>query len=202
MPMIRGVVFDLDGTLIDSRLDFPRIRAEMRLPPGQVGILESVLALADESHRAHCEQVLWSHEQQGAQSATLMDGARELLRVLAQRQIPTAVLTRNSRRSTDLALNRLDLGFSQVLTREDAPPKPDPAGLLQICENWGFTRHEVLFVGDFQFDLQTGQQAGVRTVLYAPGVLPTYADEADFVIPHLSDLVDIVERLSGMKGEG
>jgi phosphoglycolate phosphatase-like HAD superfamily hydrolase len=95
---------------------------------------------------------------------------------------------------TQLALERLGLWFSQVLTREDAPPKPNPAGLLAICDAWRLGIGEVIFVGDYLFDLRCGRAAGVATVLYAPPPEspPEYAHEADFVISHLSELSRIV----------
>jgi phosphoglycolate phosphatase-like HAD superfamily hydrolase len=89
---------------------------------------------------------------------------------------------------TELALRRLGLAFDPVLTREDTTPKPDPAGLLQICRTWNVNVAEVLFVGDFHFDIIAGRRAGITTVLYAPGGPPDYAHEADFVVAHLSEI--------------
>ncbi|HTI50027.1 MAG TPA: HAD family hydrolase, partial [Planctomycetaceae bacterium] len=166
MPL-RGVIFDLDDTLIDSRLDFAAMRREMGFAPGQL-ILEGIAALPPGPQREACLAVLHEHERRGAESATMINGARELLAELSQRGLPQAILTRNSRAMTDLALSRLALEFSQVLTREDAPPKPDPAGLLRICRSWDVSVDEVIFVGDFHFDLLAGRAAGISTVLYAP----------------------------------
>lgn len=193
--VLRGVIFDLDGTLIDSRLDFDAMRREMGFPEGQL-ILEGVTALPEGERRNRCLAILHEHERRGAESATMMPGALEMIAGLSARSFPMAILTRNSRAMTRLALQRLQLDFSQVLTREDAPPKPDPAGLRHICQVWQMRVDEVLFVGDYLFDLRAGRAAGMATVLYAPDGPPDYAGEADFVVGDLRDVTRIAAMLA------
>jgi HAD superfamily hydrolase (TIGR01549 family) len=192
--LVRGVIFDLDGTLIDSGLDFDQMRRDMQFGPGEL-VLETLESLPEGERKERCRAILREHEHRGATSATLIPGACELVAELNHRRIPQAILTRNSREMTDLALRRLQLAFNQILTREDAPPKPDPAGLITICRTWNVDVTEVIFVGDFQFDLLAGRRAGIRTVLYAPGDPPDYADEADFVVRHLSEICSVVAEL-------
>ncbi|HEY2251489.1 MAG TPA: HAD family hydrolase, partial [Planctomycetaceae bacterium] len=151
--------------------------------------------LPDGERKDRCRAVLHRHEHAGAVSATLMPGAIELLAELDRRRLPQAILTRNSREMTELALRRLELAFSQVLTREDAPPKPDPKGLHIICRNWQIDPREVVFVGDFHFDVIAGRRAGMATILYAPGSRPDYAHEADFVITHLAETCEVLSQL-------
>lgn len=183
---VHGIIFDLDGTLIDSRLDFDAIRADIGLPPG-MPILEAIAAMDDVAARTTATEILHRHEMKGASEAVMIDAVPEFLEALAHRRIPTAVLTRNSRASTDAVLSRLNLKFDQVLTREDAPPKPDPTGLLTICNVWGLPPERVLFFGDYLFDLEAARRAGMRSVLFTPGTLPDYALQADLVLRSFRD---------------
>ena len=167
---IRGVIFDLDGTLVDSGLDFDLMRQEMLLEPGQP-LLETIAALG-ESRARECREILERHEREGAQRASLIPGVMALLGKLASRQIRTAVFTRNARQMALATLDRLRLQLDLLIAREDAPPKPDPTGIWRVCETWELDRREVAMVGDYAFDIEAGRRAGVWTVLYAGGREP------------------------------
>jgi phosphoglycolate phosphatase-like HAD superfamily hydrolase len=78
------------------------------------------------------------------------------------------------------------------VAREDAPPKPDPAGLHAIRARWDAATDDVLYVGDYLFDLEAGRNAGIRTLLYAP-VPPDFAHAAEHVIDELSAVWAFVE---------
>ena len=182
--MLRGVIFDLDGTLVESYLDFDRMRAEMDLPPG-VPILETLATLPAE-RVAHCWKILERHEMQGVERAELIPGIPELLAILKQKQVRTAVFTRNSRGCTLATLERFSLTFDTVLSRDDAPPKPDPQGVFDICRQWNLRPAETAVVGDYVFDLRAGRAASARTVLFARGNTPeqiaAWTPEADLIL--------------------
>ncbi len=190
---LRGMIFDLDGTLVDSSLDFDAIRRDMGLPVG-MPILETLDQIPAGSEKNRMLEVLRQHELTGAARATLFDGVHEFLEWLDRRGICRAVLTRNSRESTQIVLARLGLRFELTLTREDAPPKPDPTGLLTICEAWKIEPAGVLFCGDYLFDLEAGSRAGTRTMLFAPRELPEFARRADHVLRNFRHASALIER--------
>ena len=76
------------------------------------------------------------------------------------------------------------MNFDQVVTRSCAPAKPDPTGLLKIVENWNLSVTDVLYVGDFLFDIEVGKNAGIKTALYAPHGNPLFSDQADYLFNH------------------
>ncbi len=161
---IRGVIFDLDGTLVDSALDFDLMRREMGLPQG-LPILEALSTLGAEEARRRW-QILARHELEGVERATLFPGVREFLAELARRDMRRAVLTRNSSASTLATLARFELEIHTIHARDDGPAKPDPSGIWRICETWGLRPAECVMIGDYRFDIEAGRRAGTRTVLF------------------------------------
>jgi phosphoglycolate phosphatase len=157
----RAVLFDMDGTLTEPMLDFPRIKAEMGIGDGP--ILESLAAL-DESRRLLAEAVLVQHEKNAAEQSQLNDGCRELLALLKSMRISMALITRNSRLSVATVIARHKLDFETLITREDGPFKPDPFALSLACRQLGVRHEEAWMVGDGQYDVEAALAAGIRSV--------------------------------------
>jgi HAD superfamily hydrolase (TIGR01549 family) len=190
-PTIRAVIFDLDGTLTRPYLDFPAIRAAIGVPEP---LLENMLALPPGPARDRAFGLLERFEDEAAEASELNAGAREVLEHLAGRSIPLAVLTRNSRRSTEIVFRKHGLRVEVCLTRDDAPAKPRPEPLWMICERFGVPPADALMVGDFKFDIQAGRNAGTRTALLTHGKRPAYLSEIppDHLLERLDDLLSLL----------
>jgi HAD superfamily hydrolase (TIGR01509 family) len=183
----KGVIFDLDGTLVDTRLDFTLLCQRLGWPVG-TPILEHLATLTDPAEYAVATQIIEQFELEGAEQASWMPGAAELLRQLQQQKIPTAILTRNIKSATELCMQKLQFSVDVVLTREDCAPKPHPEGLIKIANHWQRECRELLFIGDYLFDLQTAARAGMPSCLYRTADNGHFADQADFVIDHFIEL--------------
>ncbi len=183
----RGIIFDLDGTLVDSQLDFSLLCQQLGWPAG-TAILEHLATLTDKVERSRAERIICDFEMQGAASASWIDGAEALLWHLQQQGIPTAILTRNMRAASQLCRERLSMPVSLWLTREDAPAKPDPTGLHLIAQHWQLPVQQLLFVGDYWFDLATARAAGMPSCLLLNGTNQHFAEDADYCIRHFIEL--------------
>ena len=161
-----AVLFDMDGTLTEPMLDFPRIKAEMGI--GTRPILEA-LAEMNDAERRLAEAVLHRHEDQAAEQSKLNPGCRELLDGLRRRKIPIALITRNSRGSVQTVLARHGLKIEILITRDDAPPKPSPQPLRLACEKLAVEPSRAWMVGDGIYDIEAGLAAGIRTVWISHG---------------------------------
>lgn len=167
MADLAGVIFDIDGTLINSGLDFSAMRSQMKLPPG-VPILESIEKMvAEEAKR--CRAILAEHEERGAAQGVAFPGVPEFLEDLEKRGIRMAAVTRNRQTLGQQMLAPWSRYFDVILGRESGPIKPDPWSIQTICQQWSVPTDHVIFVGDFLFDMQAGQRAGAHTVLFSAG---------------------------------
>lgn len=189
---IRGIIFDMDGTITAPYFDFSKIREEANI--GDRDMLDYLReATGAEYERIH--SILMKYEEAGVADAKLNTGAREVLDDLAKRRIPTALLTRNSRKSVDGVCDKLGLKFDITVTREDGPHKPAPEPIWNIAKQWGITPAELLLVGDYKWDVMCADNAGIRCALLTNGEgVPEWGARVAFTIHHLTELIGIIDR--------
>ncbi len=192
LPPVRGVIFDLDGTLVVQELDFEAIRREIGLPSG-TPLLEAVEKMAG-LQLARAQEVLLKHDRTAAAAAVLNPGVRQFLDWLNERRIRRGLLSRNSRESIGLVLERCGLAFDPIVAREDAPYKPSPHGIWQICQAWQLAPAEILMVGDYLYDIQAGRSAGARTALVTHGRVWPFAGEADLVLDGFEEIPTLLRE--------
>ena len=188
---IKGVIFDMDGTITAPYFDFVEIKDEAGI--GDVDLLDYLRsATGAEYERVHA--ILMKFEEAGVANAKLNRGARTLLSFLGRHKIPTALLTRNSRKSVDGVCRKLNLKFDVAVTREDGPHKPAPEPIWEIARRWGAKPGEVLIVGDYKWDVLCARNAGAPCALLINGDgEPEWANDADFLITKLTEVIEIVE---------
>jgi phosphoglycolate phosphatase-like HAD superfamily hydrolase len=174
-PVLRGVVFDLDGTLTVPNLDF----AEMYRRCGvdlNGDILDALTSMpVDEAKR--CQAIIDEMEEEGRRTMQLMPGVLEVSKWLASHGLKTSIVTRNTKKTVDTFNNLLNErsipSFQNCVSRdiEGIPPKPNPAALSVICSEWDLPLDQsILMVGDSPAnDIVFGKNAGVATALLDTG---------------------------------
>ena len=187
--MFAGVIFDLDGTITINNLDFGAMRREMGIDDGRPILEYMAAASPEEQARINC--ILDEHERHAAETAELNEGAKEVLHAIGRQGLKTALLTRNSRASADTVMSRHGLRFDVVVARDDAEPKPSPQPVLMIAEQLGLSPSEMLMVGDYKFDIMSGQAAGSKTALFLVRE-PTDEVVPDYTIRSLRELIPIL----------
>lgn len=191
----RLIVFDLDGTLVDSRLDLAGsanlLLSEFGAEPLAV---QQVSAMVGDGARVLVSRVLHAarivdadidaaltrfldiYDQHLVDHTRLYPGVLAALNQLHQRAT-LAMLTNKPVHHTDRLLDALDLRryFSMVIGGDSPlPRKPDPAGLLHVIASAGATPDTTLMVGDSIVDIETGRRAGTRVCVarYGFGRMP------------------------------
>uniref|UniRef100_A0A5B7BC70 Haloacid dehalogenase-like hydrolase domain-containing protein n=1 Tax=Davidia involucrata TaxID=16924 RepID=A0A5B7BC70_DAVIN len=174
-PRLRGVVFDMDGTLTVPVIDFQAmykavlgeeeyLAVRSRSPSG-IDILHQIENWSPEKQQKAYETIA-DFERQGLDRLQIMPGALELCGSLNSRNIRRGLITRNVKSAVDLFHLRFGMTFSPALSREFRPYKPDPAPLLHICTTWEVQPNEVMMIGDsLKDDVACGKRAGAFTCL-------------------------------------
>lgn len=166
---IRGVLFDFDDTLtMVGELDYLKIREDIGCPREE-SILSFIERIENPQDRRIAHEILLNHELSAAARARPADGAESLVSWLEQAKIYRGIITRNTRRAVDISFqnfNSIDSSnFNIILTRDDdMPVKPEPDGVLHVCETLGIQAVELLVVGDYIYDVEAGNAAGAVTV--------------------------------------
>ena len=190
-----GVIFDMDGTLVQPLLDFAAIRAELRVPAG-VGILEAIESM-DPRAKALAHKTLLEHELAAAGGAQAMPGAVSTLQAIRNGGLKTALLTRNAAPAMAMVIRRLGLEFDLAWSREQGPIKPAPDGVLRACKALGLAPSRTLCVGDFEYDIQAANAAGAVSVLLATTGRPAFATRPHHTITALPQLLDLLGLAPG-----
>ena len=202
---VRAVLFDLDGTLVETNIDFPLMKREMialaakyGIPAAEVehldilGVVDYVAARLDSSSnkagarraRQEAYEKLEQIELAHSEDAVAIPGAAELLDALRSLDIEIGVVTRNCRRAVELSLSKAGISADVLLTRDDVQnTKPHPDHLLQALELLGVEPHEAVMVGDHWMDILGGKAAGMRTVGFLrPGRPHDFFDREPLVL--------------------
>jgi len=214
---IEAVLFDLDGTLVVTHIDFQAMRAGVAavadawaVPAADLEGLDTLTTAVRaaeivrrrdgdaraEAFVAEAEDAMIAAEMRGLEGAGPAPFALEVLRTLADRGVAVAIVTRNCRRATEAVLALSGMECPVVLTRDDVVRyKPDPSHLLTALERLGADPAAAVMVGDHLMDIEAGRAAGTRTAgVLTPGRSPDYFDPVhpDLVLADLRGLLPFV----------
>ncbi len=208
----RLLIFDWDGTLIDSQArivsSFQGATRELglRIPSDEsvrniigLGLPEAILKVmpeCDATARELIRQGYSKHYLEVDQTpAALFDGAFDGLGLLKKDGFRLAVATGKSRRGLDRVLAETGLLSHFELTKcaDETASKPDPLMLFEILEETGLSLDEVLMIGDTSYDLEMARLAGIDRVAMSYGVHEVddlHVFEPLQVFDHFNELVD------------
>lgn len=174
--VVKGFIFDMDGTLTVPVIDFHEMRKRCGVMTGDV--LDTVASWPAEKQLV-ANQAIREVEQEALQHMELMPGLLDLCSFLEAQGLPRGLVTRNVDSSVKYFHdNHFSLSpFWPALSREFKPYKPNPGALLHICQHWGIPPEQAIMVGDSaKDDVVAGNRAGMDTILI--DTLHNYTDRS------------------------
>lgn len=214
------ILFDLDGTLVDTAPDLGYAlnlqRERHGLAPlsmevirpfashGSKGLLNIGFGLSpeDDTFEAMRVEYLDLYDQVFTRSPVLFDGVGDLLTVLQRHEVKWGVVTNKPRRFAAPLLEsmRLETPMACLVCGDDAPlPKPAPDTLFLACEQANVIPVDCFYVGDAVRDIEAGNAAGMKTVTALWGYIDVTDQPmtwgAHFSINHPSELMTIVPQI-------
>ena len=178
LSQLKGVLFDLDNTLVSCSMSFVKMRTAVNCPEGQ-DILTHVNNLPNEKQR-HAQQTIIDIEVNDAHKSKAFKGATELLSFLKTQKIPTAIITRNCEQAARIKLDKTAIDTDILITREHFPAKPDPSALQYVAQQWRNNTSELLFVGDYRYDLEAAFNAQMPSCLVHQQEIQDFTNLATF----------------------
>jgi N-acetyl-D-muramate 6-phosphate phosphatase len=212
MNQTPGILFDLDGTLLDTAPDLahaantlyhqyglPQIDYEILRPLASDGALAFIHQGFGLNHRY--TQVLRNEFIQiylsvFGQHTALFEGIADLLTQLIKADYPWGIVTNKPTQLTSVTLAHFPvLAQAKVVVSGDTlkTSKPDPAPVFYACHKLQRPPSACYFVGDHERDIIAGQKAGTKTIVAEYGYIPTNENPEDW---HADYRVDSVEKLS------
>lgn len=197
---VKAVLFDLDGTLIDTAADFVRIIGKMSLEndwqaPPEAEIREQVsagasamvklmlryndqLEVSEDALLTFRQQFLDDYEADICVDSCVFAELEEVLTTLEKQSVPWGIVTNKPRYLAELLLQKmaLDERCAVLICPDDVSrSKPDPEPMYMALEKLSIPRGAagcVLYVGDHIRDIEAGKAAGMPTILAAYGYIP------------------------------
>ena len=217
---LQGVLFDLDGTLVDTAPDFVIAVNQLRhsqqlesLPPesifehvsnGSIALTKHALNISPEhaDFATLRQSLLDNYLNCIGQYSALYAGLDDLLMRLNNAAIPWGIVTNKPIAFAQPLIEKLKLADGcDVLICPDhvAQVKPHPEGLFMAAEKINSAPSAIAYIGDHDRDIEAGRAAGMKTIAAAYGYISKKQNvegwQADSIAKHPQDIHSILERL-------
>ena len=186
---LKLVIFDMDGTIFKSFLDWKSIKEELNIPRDK-SILETIYN--DNEIDYNRLNILLKHELNNTKKTEPFYYIKEFLNILKSNNIKIAILTNNNKENTEFLLNKYKLNFDLTITRESKLWKPSGKGLKYIMNYFNLNKNNTVSIGDSHYDIISSKDAGIKDI-YIKKSKYVFNDEDVVYFNNYSELSGIFE---------
>ena len=189
---VRCVIFDMDGTIVDVPYDWEQIKRE--LDTQGKPILDYLEGLK-EPERSEKMNILIEHESEATQKAVLKKGMAGFIRFIKEKGMLVSLVTNNSKKNVSYLLEKFNLEFDLVISRESGLWKPSAEPLLEVFNRLSLTKEECCVIGDSRFDIIAAREAGVKKIFIINKDVKKLKDDGVEVFPSVRELKNRLIRM-------
>jgi len=189
---LKTIIFDLDGTLINSAIPFKKMKTRIIKHLEDIGVTSGLLnedmlnfeitrkAIDDLKSKGFSQKyikkvldevsnIMNEVALESSDGASLIPGVPETLKTLKNQGLKLGLMTRSCRKYAEKVLEKFDLRkyFDAIIARDDVEyPKPDPSHAIRLLELLNVHAEEAMFVGDHWSDAECAKRSGLKFVLF------------------------------------
>ena len=182
ISQIKGLIFDFDGTLFITSIDFGIIRKKiltlanqlrLKIPQKSMPVLELIEEIKKANRRKKeieifvkkAKEIIEEEEEKCIKKAKPVAGAVNLLKVLKENGMKIGIITRNCSKVVIPLLKKYNIPYDALLTRDDVKKvKPHPFHIKEMIKKLSLKNYQVIVVGDHLFDIKAANCIGVKSI--------------------------------------
>ncbi len=219
--VLKAIIFDLDGTLINSAIPFKKMKSRIIKYLEDAGVTRGLLneemlnfeitdkAVEDLISKGFPRQyikkaldevsrIMNEVELESSENASLIPGVPETLKALKNRGLKIGLMTRSCREYVERILERFELRkyFDVIIARDEVEdPKPSPSHAIKLLELLNVPAEEVLFVGDHWSDAECAKRSGLKFIYFRWEENKPHMKEPNIL--KISDIKEILRIIEG-----
>ena len=154
------IILDMDGTLFTSNVDWNSVKKKLNVH--NTSILEKIYngGVVDEDGLRFLEDI----EERNTFEAKLIEGSLEFVNDIRSRGIKSTLVTNNSRKNTTYLLNKFNLSFDMIITRDEKMWKPSPSAFKFLMKKFEVDPENTISIGDSDLDITASIRSNISDI--------------------------------------
>ncbi|MCK5003759.1 MAG: HAD-IA family hydrolase [Candidatus Aminicenantes bacterium] len=154
------IIMDMDGTIFTSNVDWRSVKKKLNVHNSS--ILEKIYSsgVVDIDGLRYLEDI----EEKNTLEAKTIDGSLEFVNEIRKRGIKVSLVTNNSRKNTNYLINKFNLSFDMIITRDEKMWKPSPSAFKFLMKKFEVEPENTISIGDSDLDITASVRSNISDI--------------------------------------